>query len=85
MVSPIQTLKVVPIGNSKGVRLPRTLLVRYRIGDNVRVETTDKGILLSSVSDKKKSWEETFKAMSSANDDNFSDLNATIGDGLENL
>ena len=85
MLKPIQTLKVVSIGNSKGVRLPRTLLQRYRIGSNVRVETTDKGILLSSISDKKKSWEETFTAMSVANNDNFSDLDTVIGDGLENL
>ncbi|MDR1144691.1 MAG: hypothetical protein LBK71_00960 [Verrucomicrobiales bacterium] len=60
-------------------------MTRYHIGANVRVETTDKGILLSSIADRKKSWEDTFKAMAAANDDQFKDLATTIHDGLENL
>jgi antitoxin component of MazEF toxin-antitoxin module len=42
-----QTLKVIRIGNSLGVRLPRLLLARYQIGATVSVETTGRGILLS--------------------------------------
>jgi antitoxin component of MazEF toxin-antitoxin module len=39
-------LKVTRIGNSRGVRLPATLLRRYRIGSVVLMEAKSEGILL---------------------------------------
>ena len=40
---PIETWKVVRIGNSRGVRLPARLLAQYRIRDTVEVECTSAG------------------------------------------
>ena len=42
----VETLKVVRIGNSRGVRLPARLLAQYRIRDTVEVECTAAGIVL---------------------------------------
>ncbi len=39
-------LKVVPIGNSRGVRLPKAVLERYAIGDGIVLEAREEGLLL---------------------------------------
>jgi antitoxin MazE len=83
-----QTLKVVRIGNSRGVRLPAQLLAHYRIQDTVLVERTETGILLRPKRDGRLSWEDTFKAMQrerQSKDDDFADLEATSADGLPAL
>jgi antitoxin MazE len=74
--------KVVPIGNSRGVRLPKTVLERYAIRDAVVVEQREDGLLLRGKRDKRLSWEETFKAMAHERED-WSDLDAVSNDGLE--
>ena len=69
-----QTLKVVRIGNSRGVRLPVPLLSHYRIGHAVIA-----GRL---------SWEDTFRATGAEQrkkGDEFSDFESTAGDGLAAL
>jgi len=83
-----QILKVVRIGNSRGVRLPSPLLAQYRIEDAVIVERTENGILLRPLNDGRLSWAETFKATRrerEAGGDDFSDLDATTTDGLDTL
>lgn len=77
-----QELKVVPIGNSRGVRLPKAVLDRYAIRDTVIVEQREDGLLLRSNSDRRLSWEDTFKAMAHERED-WSDLDGTLGDGLD--
>jgi antitoxin MazE len=37
--------KLVPIGNSKGVRIPKALLQKYGLKDSLLIEETDKGLL----------------------------------------
>lgn len=75
--------KVVAIGNSRGVRLPKTVLDKYAIGDTVVVEERDEGLLLRSKRDRRLSWEETFRDMARERED-WSDLDATLNDGLDN-
>ena len=74
-------LKVVPIGNSRGVRLPKAILDKYAIRDALVLEEREEGLLLRSKKDKRLSWEETFKAMARERED-WSDLDATLNDGL---
>ena len=81
--APPLELKVVPIGNSRGVRLPKTVLDKYAIRDVVVVEEREDGILLRSKKDRRLSWEETFKAMAEERED-WSDLDGTLNDGLDN-
>ena len=83
------TLKLVPIGNSRGVRLPALLLARYRIKSRMSVEERPDGILLKPMRDDRLSWEETGKAMAAARageTNEFADLEAaTVADGLDSL
>lgn len=53
----------MPIGNSRGVRLPAPLLARYRVKERLLVEERPEGILLKPVNDTRLSWEETARAM----------------------
>ena len=75
-------LKVVPIGNSRGVRLPKAVLDKYAIRDAVVVEEREEGLLLRSKEDKRLSWEETYKEMARERED-WSDFESTVADGLD--
>lgn len=75
-------IKVVPIGNSRGVRLPKATLTKYSIKGSVLLEEREEGILLRSKDDKRLSWEDTFKEMALEKED-WSDLEAATADGLD--
>jgi antitoxin MazE len=78
----VREVKVVAIGNSRGVRLPKAVLARYAIGDAVLLEEREEGLLLRSKADGRLSWEDTYRDMARARED-WSDLDATLGDGLD--
>jgi antitoxin MazE len=75
-------LKVVRIGNSRGIRLPKALLQKYAIGDAVLVEENERGLLLRSTNDVRMSWEETYREMAASRED-WTDWEAVVGDGLD--
>jgi len=75
-------IKLVPIGNSQGVRIPKALLQKYGLSNPLVLEETDQGILLRKKREDKFSWEDTFKAMAEEGED-WTDLDATLLDGLE--
>ena len=75
-------LKVVRIGNSRGIRLPKAVLARHAIRDAVVVEEREEGLLLRSKTDKRLSWEETYRDMARARED-WDDLEPAVGDGLD--
>jgi antitoxin MazE len=75
-------VKLVQIGNSQGVRIPKDLLQKYGLSESLVLEETDRGILLRKKREDKLSWEETFKAMAEEGED-WTDLDAALLDGLE--
>ncbi len=75
-------IKLVPIGNSKGIRIPKALLQKYDLTSSLLLEETDRGLLLRKKKEDKLSFEETYKAMASENEE-WQDLNVTLLDGLE--
>ena len=75
-------LKVVQIGNSRGVRLPRAVLERYEIKDALVLEAREEGLLLRGKKDKRMTWEETYRDMARVKED-WSDLEGTVADGIE--
>jgi antitoxin MazE len=75
-------LKVVQIGNSRGVRLPKAVLERYEIKDALVLEAREEGLLLRGKKDKRLTWEETYRAAAREKED-WSDLDATLADGVE--
>jgi len=75
-------IKLVPIGNSKGIRIPKQLLQKYGLAESILLVETDNGLLLRSKDEGKLSWEDTYKAMAKE-DENWDDLDAALMDGLE--
>ena len=77
-----QQVKIVPIGNSQGIRLSKAILRKYGFADMLILEETETGIFLHKQGDKKLSWADTYKAMSDSDED-WSDFDTTLADGLE--
>ncbi|BBO91761.1 AbrB/MazE/SpoVT family DNA-binding domain-containing protein [Desulfosarcina ovata] len=75
-------VKLVPIGNSKGVRIPKPLLIKYGLKNSLLLEETEQGLLLRKKEDNKLSWEDTYKAMADEKE-NWDDFDTTLLDGLE--
>ena len=78
----VRDIKLVPIGNSKGVRLPKALLEKYGLNNSLLLEETDRGLLLRKKADNKLSWENTYKAMATEKE-SWDDFDETLLDGLE--
>lgn len=74
--------KLVPIGNSKGVRIPKTLIQKYGLKKSLLIEETDRGLLIRNKDDSKLSWEKTYKAMADEKE-NWDDFDTVLLDGLE--
>ncbi len=77
-------LKLVPIGNSRGVRLPVALLRKYGIADRLVVQELPDGILLRGNLKAKLSLDQTFAEMAQTKED-WSDLDGASADGLTSL
>jgi antitoxin MazE len=81
----VEILKVVPIGNSKGVRIPSAILRRQGIESEVECIETLEGVLLRPVKTTELSFEAAFAEMARDRKgmDEVHDMEGTLGDGLE--
>lgn len=80
--------RIIKIGNSKGIRLPKRLLDLYRLneGAEVEVEETREGIFLKPIaSGYSLSWEEAYSQMASeaSETEEWSDWDTARGDGID--
>ena len=62
-------VSIIKIGNSKGLRLSKTLLEKYQIKDKVELILEKGQIILRPVDNPRKNWEKKFKEMSKNDDD----------------
>jgi len=62
-------VSVIKIGNSKGIRLSKTLLDKYNIQDTVEVILEKGQIVIKPLSRPRKGWEKAFKKMTENGDD----------------
>ncbi len=62
-------VSVIKIGNSKGIRLSKTLLDKYNIQDTVEVILEKGQIVIKPISRPRKGWEKAFKKMAENGDD----------------
>lgn len=80
----VRDIKLVAVGNSRGIRLPRELLRKYGISDSVVLEERSEGLLLRGTSGVKLSLDQTFAEMAAAKED-WSDWDGVASDGLGSL
>ena len=65
-------VSVIPIGNSRGIRLPKAILEQLDIHDQLELEVEDKRLVLKPVPRKTRDgWEAAFKGMSANHDDSL--------------
>ena len=62
-------INVINIGNSKGIRLPKTILEQYNISDTLELILEKGQIILKPKSVPRKGWEKAFKQMNANGDD----------------
>ena len=70
--------RVIKIGNSQGIRIPKTLLDQTGIVGEVELDIEKEKIVIRPVTNPRIGWEMAFKAMSGNHDD-------ALIDGDENL
>lgn len=62
-------ISIIPIGNSKGIRLNKTLLEKYNITDTVELILEKEYIILKPKASARTGWEKAFKKMHENGDD----------------
>ncbi|MGF1557390.1 AbrB/MazE/SpoVT family DNA-binding domain-containing protein [Paucihalobacter sp.] len=60
---------IIKIGNSKGLRLSKTILEKYNIKDKVELILEKGHIILKPIVSPRKNWDKEFKKMSENGDD----------------
>lgn len=55
--------KIVRIGNSQGVRIPKPLLEQAGLGDEVRLRVTEDGIVIEARSQPRDGWADAAKRL----------------------
>jgi antitoxin MazE len=61
--------RVVKIGNSQGIRIPKPILEQIGAGEDVELEVEDNQIIIRPAANRREGWEEAFKSMAETGDD----------------
>ena len=61
--------QIIRIGNSQGVRIPKTLIEDGKLSGEVELELHEDGILIRSLQKPRANWEAAFKTISDGEDD----------------
>jgi len=61
--------KLIQIGNSKGIRIPKPLIEQSGLSDEIEMILRDQEIVLRSPQKVREGWEDTFQKMAELEDD----------------
>ena len=75
-------MKLIRIGNSRGIRIPKALIDRYGWEDSLILEEAEESVVLRGNATGELSWEQTYRAMAAERED-WSDFDAAAADGLD--
>ena len=62
-------ISLISIGNSKGIRLSKTILEKYNIQDKIELVLEKEFIVLKPKAEPRKNWEKVFEKMRKNDDD----------------
>ena len=62
-------VSIIQIGNSRGLRLNKSLLDKYNIKDKVEIILEQEQIVIRPIDSPRKGWDEAFKEMHENQDD----------------
>ncbi|HAX47557.1 MAG TPA: AbrB/MazE/SpoVT family DNA-binding domain-containing protein [Ignavibacteria bacterium] len=55
--------QLIKIGNSRGIRLPKSVIEECDLGDTVEIKVKDKKIMITSPQKPRDGWEDSFKKL----------------------
>jgi antitoxin MazE len=61
--------RIVRIGNSQGIRIPKPLLEQSGLGEEVELEVQPRCIIIRAAAQPRAGWEAAFRAMAEHGDD----------------
>jgi antitoxin MazE len=70
--------QIIKIGNSQGIRIPKTVLEQTGLKDEVELEVEDNKIIIRSIKQPRQGWEESFKKMAENKDDKLLDKDLSL-------
>ena len=70
------TTRIVKIGNSQGIRIPKIILEQSGLSGEVELKVEKRQIIISPKKNIRKDWENAFRAMSKNSDDKLLDEEA---------
>ena len=65
--------RIVKIGNSQGIRIPKIVLEQTRLKDEVELKVQDHEIVITTPQKPRANWEEAFREMAKHGDDDLLD------------
>lgn len=66
--------RIVKIGNSLGVRIPKVLLEQSRLAEEVEIEAFDRQIVIRATREPRDGWDAAFQAMAQNGDEMLLDV-----------
>ena len=71
---------VIKIGNSRGIRIPKSIIEQSGLNDEVELEVRNNQIIIKSISKtKRENWDLLFKKMAQNKDDMLLDADTLAG------
>ena len=61
--------RIINIGNSRGIRIPKPLLEQLKINEDVDIEIENNQIIIRPVSNPRAGWDNAFQKMAENGDD----------------
>jgi antitoxin MazE len=68
--------RIVKIGNSRGIRIPKILLDQAKLGDEIEMELKGDKLIIHSLQNPRQGWDEQFVEMARRGDDKSLDSEA---------
>lgn len=68
-MSTIVKTRLVKIGNSRGIRIPKLLVEQVGLTDDIELEVQERALVIRSVQHPRAGWEAQFAAMAEQGDD----------------
>ncbi len=70
--------RIIQIGNSQGIRIPKAILEQLGFGEEVELEVLPDQLVVRSVHQPRHRWEEQFKLMAEGGDDQLLDEESLV-------
>ncbi len=71
--------KIVKIGNSQGIRIPKPLIEQLGIERDIEIYVEENRLIISRVEEPRAGWGDSFRSMADRGDDKLLDGDGTTG------